>query len=204
MILLLRRDLGLATDAEHARDRVAVDVAVECAGALALGGQGRGEVGGHRRLADAALARGDADHVLDLGQGAFGQAPPAELLLELSLLGVGEDVEADLYLVDAFELGDLLDHGLLEVVADRAAGGRQRDDDLDAAVVADLDRADHAELDDVLAQLGVDDRAGLLVDLFACWHGRHVSEQGCRPERREAGPRAGFSREERLLLLLAR
>ena len=77
-----------------------------------------------------------------------GSLRPAELLLEPGLLAVGEDVEADVDGVHALELGDVLDDGLLEVVADRAAGGGQRDDDLDAAVVADLDRAHHPELDD--------------------------------------------------------
>jgi hypothetical protein len=50
-----------ALDAEHARDRVAVDVGVEHADAAPLRGERRGEVRGHRRLADAALARRDRD-----------------------------------------------------------------------------------------------------------------------------------------------
>ena len=41
-------DLGLVVDAEHAWDRVAVDVAVKGAGRVPFGGQGSGEVGGHR------------------------------------------------------------------------------------------------------------------------------------------------------------
>ena len=73
MILRSALTSGLLVDAEHARDRVAVDVAVERAGRVALGGQRRGQVGGHRRLADAALAGGDADHVLDLGERALGE-----------------------------------------------------------------------------------------------------------------------------------
>ena len=85
--LALGVDVGLLVDAEHARDRVAVDVGVERAGGLALGLQRRGEVGGHRRLADAALAGGDADHVLDLGERALGQpARAAERLLQAALL----------------------------------------------------------------------------------------------------------------------
>ena len=48
------------------------------------------------RLADAALARADADDVGDLGQRALGQpAGAAELLLQAGLLLVGEDVEGD-------------------------------------------------------------------------------------------------------------
>ena len=156
---------GLRVDAEHARDRVAVDVAVEGAGRVAFGGQRRGQVGGHRRLADAALAGGDADHVLDLGQRALRQLAAAERLLQVAFLLVGEDVEADRDRGHAVQLGDLLGDRLFEVGADRAAGGGQRDDDLDPAALLDLDRADHAQLDDRAAQLGVDDGAQLLGDL---------------------------------------
>jgi hypothetical protein len=44
----------------------------------------------------------------------------------------------------------------LEVVADRAAGGRQRDHHVDYAVLVDVHRADHLQLDDVSPELGVD------------------------------------------------
>ena len=139
---------------------------------MAFGGQRRGQVGGHRRLADAALAGGDADHVLHLRQRALRQLAAAERLLEVAFLLVGEDVEADRDRGHAFELGDVLGDGLFEVGADRAAGGGQRDDDLDAAVLLDLDRADHAQLDDRAPQLGVDDGAQLLGDLVfrGKWH----------------------------------
>src|ERR1700710_51159 len=50
---------GLGVDPEHARDRVAVDIAVEGARRVAFGGKRCGQVGGHRRLADTALAGGD-------------------------------------------------------------------------------------------------------------------------------------------------
>ena len=105
--LALAVDVGLGVDAEHARDRVAVDVAVEGAGRVAFGGQRRGQVGGHRRLADAALAGGDADHVLDLGQRPCRQLAAAERFLQVAFLLVGEDVEADRDLGHAVELGDL-------------------------------------------------------------------------------------------------
>ena len=57
-----RRRPGRWLDAEHVRDRVAVDVGVEHADPLAPGGERRGEVRGQRRLADAALAGGDREH----------------------------------------------------------------------------------------------------------------------------------------------
>ena len=50
--------------------------------------------------------------------------------------------------------------------ADRAAGRGQGDDHADTAVVGDVDRAHHSELDDVLSQLGVDDGAKLVGDLL--------------------------------------
>jgi len=50
---------------------------------VTLGDQRRDEVRGHGGLADAALAGGDADHVLDLGQRALGKLGPAELLLQV-------------------------------------------------------------------------------------------------------------------------
>ena len=64
---------------------------------------------------------------------AVGKLVAAELLLEVALLGVGEDVEADLDRRDPVELSDVLDDRLLEVVADRAAGGGQRHDDVHGA-----------------------------------------------------------------------
>src|SRR6476646_10604204 len=160
--LALGVDLGFVVDTEHARDRVAVDVAVERPGRVAFGGQRRGQVGGHRRLSDPALAGGDADHVFHLRQRALRQLAAAERLLQLAFLLVGEDVEADRDGGHAFELGDLAGDGLFEVGADRAAGGGQRDHDLYPAVLLDLNRADHAQLDDRAPQLGVDDGAQLL------------------------------------------
>ena len=57
----LAHHLRLAAEVEHARDRGAVDVAVEQADADVLGGHGGGEVHRGRRLADAALAGRDGD-----------------------------------------------------------------------------------------------------------------------------------------------
>ena len=75
-------------------------------------------------------------------------------------------------------------------------GRRQRDGDGDRAVARLLDRADHAELDDVLAQLGVDDGAQGLEDLVAGGHGPIVANAD-RPARDaeraagEGGPSSG-------------
>src|SRR5262249_19559794 len=113
-------------------------------------------------------------------------------------LRVAEDVEADPHLGDALERRDVGGDGLLKVVADRAAGGGERDDDLDLAVLEDLDRADHAELDDVAPQLRVDDLAEGLGDLLV---GRksHAHSLTTRSEKKIDRPLWPVDREERLL-----
>ena len=60
-------DSGPAGDAEHHRLRRPVDVGVEHAHRRALGGEREREVHRGGRLADAALAGGDGDDVLDPG-----------------------------------------------------------------------------------------------------------------------------------------
>jgi hypothetical protein len=117
-------------------------------------------------IVDATLAGGDADHVLDLRQGALGEAGTAQLVAKPRLLLVAEHVEPDVDRRDAVQLRDALRDGLLEVVTNRAAGRGQRDDDLDAPVLLDLDRADHAEVHYRAPQLGVDDLAQPLGDLL--------------------------------------
>jgi hypothetical protein len=79
----LRRDsissmtTGGPVDAEHARDGEAPHVGVDDGDLLAPLGQRDGQVGGDRRLADAALARGDEQHPgLDAGS-ANGMARPS-------------------------------------------------------------------------------------------------------------------------------
>jgi hypothetical protein len=58
-------DSGFSLTAQHARHRRTVDVGVEQAGGDAVGGQAERQVHRGGRLADAALARGDGDDVLD-------------------------------------------------------------------------------------------------------------------------------------------
>ncbi len=94
------------------------------------------------------LAGGHANDVLDLGERPLGKTLAAERLLKPALLLVAEHIETDSHPRDALELADLLDHRLLEVGADRTARRRQRDHDLDPAVVPDLQGADHAQLHD--------------------------------------------------------
>jgi len=87
----------------------------------------------------------------------LGNAAAAELALERALLVVRQHVERDVDARHALEGADGLSDAVLEVAADRAARGRQRHHDGDGAVIRDLDRPHHAELDDVLVQLRVDD-----------------------------------------------
>ena len=74
----------LLVNAEHVRDRVAVDVGVEDPRPVSEPLEGRGEVGGERRLADAALAARDGQ---DASRGIEGQpfergaTPPRSFLV---------------------------------------------------------------------------------------------------------------------------
>ena len=56
---------NLADQAQHLRLAGAIDVRIEHADRGALGRQRQGDIGRDRRLADAALARGDGDQVPD-------------------------------------------------------------------------------------------------------------------------------------------
>ena len=164
---------------EHVRDRVAVDVGVDHAHLLALLGERGGEVDGERRLADAALARRDRDHarrgvdrdpLRPLGRRA---AQPAGERRRSSgvITSNASEVERD-----AGERADEARDLLLERVAERAAGDRQRDRDVHVAAL-DPDVADHVELRHGPAQLGVDDLLERLEDVVAGDHGASVARQ---------------------------
>ena len=66
-------DIGLGTlrHAHHQPLTGTVDIGIQQADAVALCGQGQGQVGGHCRLTNAALAGGHSDHPLDPGQLEF-------------------------------------------------------------------------------------------------------------------------------------
>ena len=174
--------VGLPVDAEHARDRVAVDVGVDDADPQALGGHRGGEVDGHRRLADAALAggdrrrRGSATRAWRTGPRARRGRRAACVAERLALL-VGHDAELDA-------------HGgrrraraptaavtsLRDLVAHRAAGdGQQARGRRRVPSAAISTRVDHAELGDRAVDLGVVDRRE---------GGRHLLDRGRRAWRR--------------------
>src|SRR4029079_8641877 len=85
---------------------------------------------------------------------------------------------ADVDRGDAFDAADSVSNSGLEMVLDRAAGGRERDRHIDGPTVADLDRADHLELDDVAPQLGGDDDLQRLEDVVSGGHGPHCRRRG--------------------------
>ena len=100
---------------------------------MALGLQRGGQIRGHRRLTDSALARCDADHVLHPRQRTVGELGAAEALLKALLLIVTQDVEANRHLAYPLKRAHLVDNRLLEVVPDRAARCGERDHDLHSA-----------------------------------------------------------------------
>ena len=119
---LVDRD-RLLVDAEHVRDRVAVDVAVENADLLAERRQRVGEIRRERRLADATLAGRDGDDARARGERdrPVGGVTAAEARDERGLLLRRHHVEAETHPRDAGNLADVARDLLLEGVAQRAA-----------------------------------------------------------------------------------
>ena len=113
-----------------------------------------------------------------LGHRPLGQTGAAQAFLQLALLGVGEHVESDRHFANSVQRLDRAGHRGLEVAADRAAGGGQRDRHVDPPAVAELDRAHHPQLDDRPPQLGIDHRLQRLEDLFARGHRVHCRKPG--------------------------
>jgi hypothetical protein len=146
---------GGAVDPHHARDRVAVDVGVQYPDGRAAGHERQGEVHRDARLADAALARGDADH----GRGAAllegrGALLGAEAGAQAAPLLVAHDVHGHVDGVDPRQRGERLGDAPLDLGLQGAAGDGEADGHGDPPV-ADLDVAHHAEVDDRAVQLGV-------------------------------------------------
>ena len=150
------------------------------------------EVGGHARLADAALARGDQQRT---GLGAvLGERDLAALgvavrvavaggragvavqrLAQVLALAVGHHGELEVDRVDAVELRGGVGHAPLDLVLQRAAGNGERDEDADDAVAADVDVADHVEVDDRTVEFGILDRSERLDDVGFGDGGGHSS-----------------------------
>ena len=151
----------VALDAEHPGLRGSVDVGIEHADAVAHVAQRHGEVGRDGRLADAPLARGDGHHVAD------GPRRGAVLLL----LGFARRTLAQHHRDGGGGEGFAQQRlGLrLELEGEGVArlGEVQRHGDV---FVRGVDLLDEAALDQVLACLGVDERAEQLDDFLLCIH----------------------------------
>ena len=184
---LVDHDRGVL-DAEHPRDREAPHVGVDDGDLVAPLGEGDGEVGGERRLAHAALARGDEQHaggarrvgegddpalgvaVALVGAGGAGRVAVEHLAHRGALL-VGHHGEVEVDAVDAVEGDDRGADPVLDLVAERAAGDGEGDADGGHSPV-DGHALDHAEVDDAAVQLGVLDGAERLDDVgFGGGHG---------------------------------
>ena len=132
---------------------------------VTLRGQRDGEVGGDARLADAALARRDEQwSSLRAGLGERDR-PPLGMAVCLALSGsggrvaveplaqrlalvVGHHREVEVDAIDAVEGRDSIGHATLDLVAQRAPGDGEGDEDGGRAVATQLDVANHPEVDD--------------------------------------------------------
>ena len=138
---LLVLDLRRPSESEHHRDVGAVDVGVQHADLGAVLRQADGEVGGDGALADAALAAGDGDDVLD---GHVQLAGDAAVAAHIGVEAHGHVLHAGHQLHG----GDAL---FLDLPAQRAGGRGEHDGEAHVAVV-DGDVAHHVERDQVLVQ----------------------------------------------------
>ena len=159
-------------DAQHAGDAEAPDVGVEDAYGKPALRQCDGEVDGHRRLAHPALPTGDGQ---DPGRGRHlgGLGPLAGLppgsLHGVRLLGLGHLPVGDAHRADTGKWPDLGFHVALDLAAQGAPRGGERDGDGNAPVVADADLVDHAQLHDAGVKLRIDHGRERAADLV---HGR--------------------------------
>ena len=131
--IILSTTTGFWSDAEHVRDRVAVDVGVEDADLAPERGERRGEVDRQRRLADAALAGRDGDHTRRRGQlDAARLGAAAQLRRQRRPLVGRHHVELRASPTRRPAASPTCSRDLvLEARAERAADDRQRDRDRD-------------------------------------------------------------------------
>ena len=172
-----------AVGAEHARDRVAVDVGVDDAHGVALLGERDGEVGGDARLADAALAGRDQQRPglraglgerdrpalgVTVGLAVAGRRAGRAVQLDAQLLAllVGHHRELEVDVVTPSSVRERAADPVLDLVAQRAAGDGEGDEDVGRAVGVEFGSAQHAEVDDRAVQLGIFDRPECLDELL--------------------------------------
>ena len=162
-----------AADAQHGRQRGAVDVGIEQAYCGALGRQRQRQIDGGGRLADATLAAGHGDDVLDAGN-------QLDALLHGMRDHFRKDVGADV--ADAGDRFQLRDHGRAQPFD--LALRRIAEFNIERDVIAgNLDVLGTAAADEILAGVGVDDflECGLNA-LFGDGHERPLLVTNCWKE----------------------
>ena len=191
----------LSIGTEHARHAVSVNVGVDDAHRVALGGQGDGQVDRDGALADPALAGTDEQRAglrtrfAEWHLAAFGV--PVGLSLTSGGTGiavqhhahglaflVGHDRKVERYSGNTGKRHHRGGHPSLDFVAQWAPGNRQLDVHGDAAIGTNVDTLDHSEVDDRPAQFGILDRSKCFDDLLVgdgcCRHGRPFNGGTCR------------------------
>ena len=173
-----RRGMG---HAQHPWDGEAPDVGVHDGHVPAPTGQGHGQVGGDRRLADPALARRDEQHPrgrvglskrhgppLGVPEGGVGprgrRRITVQSLPEFLALGITHDGEVDAHGVYPIESHHGVVHRPLDLSLQGAAGHGEGDLHVDPQTV-DSNPADHAQVHNAAPQFRVVDRAQGLDDL---------------------------------------
>ena len=168
-------------DAQQAGDREPPHVGVDDRHVPAPAGQRHRQVGGDRRLAHAALARGDEQHAglaagvgegdhaaLGVAVGVLAAGGGGRVAVELGAqrrpLVVGHDREVEVDRVDPVERPDRAGDPVGDLGPQGAAGDREGHRHPDVPAV-DGDAAHHVEVDDAAVQLGVFDGAEGLDDL---------------------------------------
>jgi hypothetical protein len=190
-------DRGRVLDTQHARDREAPDVGVDDRDVATALRQRDGQVGRHRRLAHAALARRDQHHArLARGVGerdgttfgvavgglaaGRGRGVTVELLAQVGPLLVGHHAEGQVDRRHA-DGGQRTRDPRLDLVAQRAPGHGERDLEGHGVAVTHHHVAHHVEVDDRAMELGVLDRtqgSDDVIDGDGHWEGSGLG--GCR------------------------
>ena len=144
---------------EHPRDRETPDISVDNSNAVTALRQGNAQIGCHRRLAHAALARCHGQHPgggVNLRRRSVVACGAPGSLHHPGLLGSVQLVPVQPHVLDAVQPGNPRLAVSLDGGAQRAAGGGQCHGHVPGGALA-VGVAHHAQVDDVVAQLGIHD-----------------------------------------------
>ena len=156
-------DLRVVVDAQHTRNREAVDIGIHDADLQSCLRHRSSKVRGHGGLADATLTGGNSDNTgqrIGLSKRDFALGATAvQLLAQSFLLFVGHDPHVNLDVLNTLNGANSFDDVSIDRGAQRATGGGQKNLDGDGgAVNGDLLGAGHVEVDDGTVNFGIDDR----------------------------------------------